>query len=1248
MLCLQELILVTQEEQPDLVLVSGDIFHQAEVWQGRSHREVMQAREVIMKLSRAAGQVIVMRGTPNHDSAEAFEELKAHFELVDNVHVITTPEVINTPFANVSVLPGFDRGAFRAAHPGISKEDENVVFTEELGKIVTGLRSICDEDKVSILMSHYTVPGCNTESGQTQFLTQFEPIITQDMLMAANYDLVTLGHIHRPQTLPITNQRIYYSGAINALNFNDEGQQRGFWIHEITDNSEWNHRFVETPYRKFYTLRFGNDDISQINSGNYDQVIESYRSDIKSSIVRILYQCTADNNKAINKVLLTKQLMVDGAFWVSGIEAESIDSANRTELSKQEDPEDNLIQYLLEKMIDADKVDRILEKARPIIAKAKANSEISEFFGTFVPKEIEVKNYRNYAEQYFSFENINFCTINGSNGSGKSSLFMDAIIDCLYEEPREGTNTGWIRNDEKARSGSISFVFALGDKTFRVVRTRTKSGKPTLNLAELQDGTWVDRSKEKVADTQKEIIRILGMDSMTFKACVLIMQDQYGIFLEAGKEERVGVLSNLLGLGIYGVMEDLTKDQLGTLKRDIAAKKQTINIHTDTITSYGNPTEEKEKIDQQLAAEEKVRDILIKEKEDKSLMLKLQQEAADRKRKIQDTVTSLENKAVASLDNLSTHSNTIFECEGELLSEVDDQKKADRYNELAELDKELSKAAVEYDGKSAELLRIRDWIKKNESDIDRSKTSIQGYHQEIESLQSTDESISEIKNKVKEWLDMKDQLEEAYQQERNRSSLQQELSNVMSDRAAIISMYNSKLNSMEERLSSLNKQTAILETVDCVDIGQAKCGFLAAAKEAKESLSVYPEMIEKLKADHEINIKPYDIAIVEINKKLEDSKNLSADIERIRKKILELDPYEKKLTQLQRSEVRIASIKELIDREQSNIAQAQKIVREGQLEATEIEKQMEILGQKKEQCITVRNEMLPLIGIVQKVNLYPVIHERLENAKKQKADESTRLFEIQNELTAAKEELSKTEGSTVDISGLDKSLQLLVKDIATVNSCISEYQQAIGSLTQKINEVEKLDGVIQQLRHDCKKLSADISDYDLLKAAFSQDGIPHQIIRSLVPLLSEISSNILGQMTGGKMGITFATEKVMKSNSNKEVVTLDIFIEEYGKSTLPYLSKSGGEKVKASLSVILALAEIKSSTAGIQLGMLFIDEPPFLDGDGIQAYCNALETIQQRYPELKIMAITHDNSMKARFPQSIDVIKTDEGSKILI
>lgn len=67
-------------------------------------------------------------------------------------------------------------------------------------------------------------------------LTQFEPIIPQEALLAANYNLVALGHIHRPQK--IMHRDWYYSGAINAMNFNDEGQQRAFGF---TTGTSWEH-----------------------------------------------------------------------------------------------------------------------------------------------------------------------------------------------------------------------------------------------------------------------------------------------------------------------------------------------------------------------------------------------------------------------------------------------------------------------------------------------------------------------------------------------------------------------------------------------------------------------------------------------------------------------------------------------------------------------------------------------------------------------------------------------------------------------------------------------------------------------------------------------------------------------------------------------------------------------------------------------------------------------------------------------
>ena len=184
-------------------------------------------------------------------------------------------------------------------------------------------------------------------------------------------------------------------------------------------------------------------------------------------------------------------------------------------------------------------IERLLLKSRPVITEAMAAETGAAFSGMFVPIEIEVKNYRAYAEEKFSFEDIRFCTINGQNGAGKSSLFMDAMIDCIYEEPREGKSTSvkvpWLRNEDKVRPGYIMFTFLIGSKTYRITRTRAKSGKGTLNLAQMVDGVWEDRSCEKFNDTQAAIEQLIGVDSMTFKSCALIMQDQYGLFLQANK-----------------------------------------------------------------------------------------------------------------------------------------------------------------------------------------------------------------------------------------------------------------------------------------------------------------------------------------------------------------------------------------------------------------------------------------------------------------------------------------------------------------------------------------------------------------------------------------------------------------------------------------------------------------------------------------------------------------------------------------
>jgi len=1243
--CLNELIRVAQKEQPDLILVSGDIFHQAEIWQGRSHREVLRARSIILELSKTTKKIIVMRGTPNHDSEEAFDELKAHFEFIDNIHIVSDNEVVRTDRADIVAIPGFDKGMYRAKVAGLSKEEENIVFTKQLEDWITELKKECSDDKLNILMSHYTVVGCNTESGQIQLIAQNEPVITPEILLSSNYDLVAMGHIHRPQKIKGLNN-VYYCGAINAMNFNDEGQKRGFWIHEFDGKKYIDSRFYETPYREFKTIRWGTKELERVINSQEELSTMFLDEDIADKIVRIIYTCTPEQRKALNTASIENALHKAGAFWMSDMAMEKSEITNKIELSGQSDPKRNLKYFLKEKQLDEEEINRILEKANSIIDEVMADVSTTAMFGSFEPVEIEVKNYRNYVEQKFSFRDISFCTINGQNGSGKSSLFMDAILDCLYEEPREGELTGWIRKDAKAKSGMISFTFKIGEKIFRVVRTRTKSGKATLNLSELIDEEWIDKSKEKYRDTQEEIVKIIGMDSLTFKACVLIMQDQYGIFLEANKEDRMGVLSNLMGLGIYSNMEGIAKNKALEVKRIIGGKKKTIEIHNSTLNGYGNPNLEKKELGNIIRIKQEELSMLNKQKEEKSLMLKMKSELEKQYAKSIENIANLEKKQLEDKKILEQIQEGLKKCDDFLKAEANIKTNVEKYNVLVEKEKAIKEKVLVYQTKSEELRKLDSQIKDEKAQKEKVQKELEKLNVELEQIGEIKEK-NEIEEKAKQYQEKKNRYDELMKLSVKVKEYELKLEQENSKLKEINIEFDKQIAELQAEEKNLLKKVEILQSVGCVDIDNANCRFLKDAKEAQIDLKDYKLKYNKIYELRDNKLEEQNKVIEKIKSEIKDIGYAEEVMVDLKKECVELEEYEKLLKEIQEKENKKALILTSLEHIKNNISEIEKRINNSEKRNEEIKVELKAYQEIEKTYTTIIVELEKLKTYIEAEKKIPVIKERRKNGEEKLQQVQKEITELLEQIKKEKEEKEKLPKIDIDLSQIKIELEKLELESKNINAELEKSQLELGAVEQKLKESMRLKEEITVIENEIKSDAEELSDYETLKIAFSQDGIPHQIIRSLIPQLTEVANVILGQMTEGKTGIELKTERVLKSNSNKEVVALDIFIEEYGKSVLPYLSKSGGEKVKASLAVILALAEIKSSVAGVQLGMLFIDEPPFLDSEGIQAYCDAMETIQRRYNNIKIMAITHDPTMKARFPQSIDVIKTEEGSRIL-
>ena len=1244
--CLDELVEGTYKYMPDLIVIAGDLFHQAKVWSDRGLRENRTVMDYIAKLAWAA-PVFILRGTPNHDSAEQFENLKTVFKADSRVHIVDSPqaqmvETVNGEWVYIAAIPGFDRGYFRANHPGMDRAEENAVFSDMIDSMILGLKAQNEADVPTIFVSHYTVEGANMESGQTAFFSQFEPCIRTSVLQTADYDLCLFGHIHRPQQLEGC-RNAFYSGAVCQLNFNDEGQPRGYYIHDINEAREVTSEFAKIPGRQFWTLRMDDAQVGAFNTCN----ALPFMDEPKNKIVRVMYSCTDEHNKGFNKKLLEQQLYEAGAFWVQEITPEKIEiTTNKKGLSEDDNPEDNLIAYLTEKGYEGEYVVRIADRARPIISEAIEKALTVKKTGSFIPVEIEVKNYRNYRDERFSFDWVQFCTINGENGAGKSSLFMDAMCDCLFEETREGDISGWISNSPDARSGAIKFTFKMGEAVYRVTRTRMKSGKATLNLAELVDGEWTDRSREKMKDTQAEILATIGMDSLTLKATALIMQDQYGLFLTADKDSRMAILGNILGLGMYDDMYTMASHRLTDAAREVRTLKDKTAVLLEGVPDDGELKHIIDEAKEVLEARESERAKAQERADSLRLALSVMEDAEKRIANINSRIAAASSKKLSAENGKTVMAATAMEAQAIIDRKAEIEDGVKRYHETEEKEKTLLTAKAKYDDAAfrmgdAESDRRKANAKVGELRLRQSK--VEAELQTAEAVLEAEASLIEGHNRYVELSEKLDSMET------ERQKYEEAMEALRDAKAAAEKARRDGEAGTSQRnmaIAALRRKAELLDASQCQYAEEVRCIFLKDAVEAKEKLPEALKEFDEYQDAAADAVREADKAVYEAGRRYTGNYTPEAETE-LREALRSAQADETKFRSLDVARVQKVHAEEQLESLSKEIDEAVKAEADALAKYEAGRQELEKLEGKAKELTAVRAEMMQLKHYLEDEKRIPVAEVQKENAMSRIAELTADIMEQEKVIAELTEEKAGESKKIAGITALTEQSEAATREVADYDDEIQMANRKIGELEKSREDAKaKRERAAEMVRQTNAK-AQEVADLDILKQAFSQDGIPHNIVRSVIPVLEATATNILGQMSGGKMAVEFVMEKTLKSNSKKEVTALDVIINDVNTGRLPYMSRSGGERVKSALAVILALAEIKSMKAGVQVGFLFIDEPPFLDANGVSAYCDALEAIQKRYSDLKVMAITHDPEMKSRFPQSVDIVKTDEGSKVI-
>lgn len=1226
--CMSDIVQKAEIVTPDITVIAGDLFNRSRVWADTALDDVNDAISGFLRpLCQHSHAVVLLFGTENHDNPRAFDVIKKATGDLKNLHIYTQPTVdtISTPAGSIQILavPGFDRGRLRTFFPGADKEAENQNATALVNQLVLGLATQLDPDLPSILTAHYTVTGCTTESGQS-FLAGQDVVISTDTIDGANVSLACFGHIHNPQKL-LCNTPAYYCGSPNQLTFNDEGIQHGFWIHTISDDSVTS-TFHGTPERKHYTLRLNAQEITDfLSSGKALFPIE-----VKSAVVRVRYNCSAEQDKALNRAELQKAIMQAGAFYVAEILPEEIVALDAVDqLTEHDGPAEALERWLDLNDIPFETSTRLQELARPILAKADDGRNSSKHTGAFVPISITVRNYRSYTDATFDFAPVRMAMVNGSNGVGKSSLFMDALADCLFEQSRQEDIGGWVRDGTK--SGSITFCFEVGGTTYQVIRTRLRSGKGTLALQQKgEDGEWVDAGDTTMKLTQQKIIRLLGMDCNTFCSIALIRQDAYGLFLDADSDRRMEVLSALLGLDLYDWAEEMAKAGAADQRRKIAECNTRIGILDDQIRE--KPVLEEQRV--KLAAD---MDQLENSLSTVNAGIQAAHEAEAARGAIKDAIDRAEARAATIGKQVAEKCNALNTINQQIAIAEAGAVQLEFARSAAQ---QLSVIRIQLDlhaGADDRYNENRRAASEAQTEADKLRRHISECEREIDGYNTVLYNADSIRAKHTRLQEINTQKAKAAETISQYAEAQEVVTELTFERDMVQNRWNTQISQIEADIERAEKNAAMLKSSGCPIPSGASCKFLSTATAAAGLLPVLRKKLEDAKANAQ---QQYDDNTERIEKAKSNpiltGPNPHTLMSDLSKESLSLKGIETTYEQLGRAEERRAAALRTLDDLKQRLTDA--LARIEQLNSKVAD-----LMENKNRLEAARKAEKALKATADTLPQCEADAAKIDSLKAQKAAMETDIGYLIQQKDEAMAEVRELNGKlddtyTSNLDALTASRRYITNDISTTSA-------KQGEIAYKLDQIEAAEAQAADLRKEKDGYASALTDYQTLVKAFGLDGIRYMIVRSIVPEIMQRSNEILAAMTGGRMAVDIRTEREKKSDK-KIVNSLEVWIHTISGGNRPYQSHSGGEKVKIALAVTLGLADVKARRAGVQLGMLFIDEPPFLDADGTDAYADALTAMAARNPDMRILAISHDPTMKARFPQNITVTGGENGSTV--
>lgn len=234
------------------------------------------------------------------------------------------------------------------------------------------------------------------------------------------------------------------------------------------------------------------------------------------------------------------------------------------------------------------------------------------------------------------------------------------------------------------------------------------------------------------------------------------------------------------------------------------------------------------------------------------------------------------------------------------------------------------------------------------------------------------------------------------------------------------------------------------------------------------------------------------------------------------------------------------------------------------------------------------------------------INHEIKSLEAQAQLQADRLPKLQEATQEGMEEVQHTEGR-----------------IAELQEQLQEAQEAVGESQEEIKDIQKLVRALEFWAH-----------------GYSTKGIRSHVLKSVTPVLNEITRKNCETLTGAEMSIVFNTQTTIGSGEVREKFDIQVSQAHGGNS---YKKNSEGEKQRADVIIAMSLADLAAMRTSFPFR--FLDEPFVrVDDSGTEAIISLLRQYEETYDT--IFVVTHQEQVKSMFAAPLTMVKSGGVSRL--